>query len=110
MQRAVFEGVSFAIKDCLALCPEKIKKATVCGGATNSREWMQILADILSIELDIIKNEGPALGGALLALGKSANPIVEYSVKPNEASADIYEKNYLKYKELYPLLKDFYKE
>ena len=109
MQRAVFEGVSFAIKDCVELCPDEIKKATVCGGGTKSREWMQILSDILGIELEIIRNEGPALGGALLAMNKSVNPIVEYTVKPNEDLTDYYSQKYRKFKQLYPLLKDFYK-
>ncbi|MBQ9531480.1 MAG: xylulokinase [Eubacterium sp.] len=110
MQRAVFEGVSFAIKDCIALCPNEIKKATVCGGGTKSREWMQILADVLQIELDIIENEGPALGGALLAFGKTISPIIKYTVKPNKDFADIYDKKYKKYKKLYPALKDLFKE
>ena len=108
MQRAVFEGVSFAIKDCIELCPEKITKATVCGGGTNSREWMQILSDILGIELDIIQNEGPALGGALLAADKTVQPAVEYTVKPNKALAYIYIEKYKKFRQLYPLLKPFY--
>ena len=110
MQRAVLEGVSFAIKDCVELCPGKIKKATVCGGGTKSREWMQMLSDILGIELSVIQNEGPALGGALLAAGVTAAPQIEYTVKPNTALTDIYSRKYKKYKQLYPALKDFYKE
>ncbi len=110
MQRAVFEGVSFAIKDCTTLCPGEIKRATVCGGGTRSREWMQILSNILQIELDIIENEGPALGGAILASGKDVEPVIKYTVKPNPDLADIYDKKYRKYKELYPALKDFFEE
>lgn len=110
MQRAVFEGVSFAIKDCIELCPDKINKATVCGGGTKSREWMQILADILGIELSVIQNEGPAYGGALLAAGITRKPNVEYSLKPDAAYAEIYNKKYNKFKALYPALKSFYKE
>jgi len=110
MQRSVFEGVSFAIKDCIELCPEKITKATVCGGGTKSREWMQILSDILGIELSVIDNEGPAYGGALLAAGVQKMPQIKYSVLPNRDLAEIYAKKYKKYKMLYPALKDFYKE
>ena len=109
MQRAVFEGVSFAIRDCLELCPNEIKKATVCGGGTKSREWMQILADILGIELSVIQNEGPALGGALLAAGKAVNPKIEFTVKPSGLT-EKYNKKYEKFRQLYPLLKPFYKE
>ncbi len=109
MQRAVFEGVSFAIRDCLELCPNEIKKATVCGGATKSRDWMQILADILGIELSVIQNEGPALGGALLAAGKAVKPKIEFTVKPSGLT-EKYNKKYEKFRQLYPLLKPFYKE
>lgn len=110
MQRAVFEGVSFAIKDCAELCPEKIQKATVCGGGTKSKEWMQILADILGVELSVIQNEGPAYGGALLAANISCEPKIEFTVKPNTALSEIYAEKYKKFKQLYPLLKEFYKE
>lgn len=110
MQRAVFEGVSFAIKDCIELCPNEIKKATVCGGGTKSKAWMRILADVLGIELAVIQNEGPALGGAFLAAGITKEPQIEYTVKPNTDFAEAYSYKYKKYKQLYPALKDFYKE
>lgn len=110
MQRAVFEGISFAIKDCIELCPDKISSATVCGGGTKSREWMQILSDILGIELKVINNEGPSYGAALLASGIRRGPDVEYTLKPDLTLSGIYDKKYSKYKKLYPMIKDFYKE
>ena len=110
LQRAVLEGVSFAIKDCLALCPNEIKKATVCGGGTKSKAWMQILADVLGVELNVIENEGPAYGGALLAAGTAHEPVIETTVSPDPAMTALYEKKYAKYRQLYPLLKPFYKE
>ena len=110
MQRAVFEGVSFAIKDCIELCPYEIKRATVCGGGTKSREWMQVLSDILGIELDIIDSEGPALGSALLAAGRTVTPKAKYTVSPNADLTGIYSKKYKKFRQLYTLLKPFYKE
>ena len=110
MQRAVYEGVSFAIKDCLALCPDNIKNATVCGGGTKSDDFMRILCDILAMPLNIIKTEGPAYGIAMLAMGKNGNPSVEKTVIPNPDTADFYERKYEKFRQLYPLLKNFYKE
>ena len=106
---AVYEGVSFAIKDCIALCPDAIKTATVCGGGTKSKAWMQVLSDVLGIELRVIENEGPALGGALLAAGISVKPQVQRTVTPNADTAALYEKKYQKFKQLYPLLRDFYR-
>lgn len=110
MQRAVFEGVSFAIKDCIELCPEKITAATVCGGGAKSKAWMQLLSDVLGIRLSVINNEGPAYGGALLSSGISPKIKIEYTVEPNVALTDIYSKKYKKFRQLYPLLKPFYKE
>lgn len=111
MQRAVFEGVSFAVKDCIELCPNEIKKATVCGGGTKSRDWLQILSDILETELEVIENEGPALGAALLASGCfDINVNSSYTVKPNPELSEVYREKYEKYKKIYPALKDFYKE
>ena len=108
LQAAVFEGVSFAIRDCVMLCPAPIKSATVCGGGTKSKAWMQILSDVLGVELHIIDNEGPAYGGALLAAGKHHAPLVKFTVSPDPARAAVYEKKYQNYRRLYPMLKGFY--
>lgn len=114
LQTALFEGVSFAIKDCIELISDKIEKATVCGGGTKSRLWMEILSNVLGIEISIINNEGPALGGAILsAQATDLKPQIEndilYTVKPTDELVEIYESKYKKFKELYPALKNFYK-
>ncbi|MBQ9551292.1 MAG: xylulokinase [Clostridia bacterium] len=110
LQRAVLEGVSFAIKDCVALCPNAIQKATVCGGGTKSKDWMQMLADVLGVEMSVIQNEGPAYGGALLAAGIAHEPAIKTTVKPDPNRTALYEKKYQKFRQLYPLLRSFYKE
>lgn len=114
LQTALFEGVSFAIKDCIELIPDEIKKATVCGGGTKSRLWMEILSNVLGIEISVINNEGPALGGAVLsAQATGLNPQIEndilYIIKPNKELVEIYKNKYKKFRTLYPALKDFYK-
>ncbi len=113
LQTALFEGVSFAIKDCIELIPDEIKKATVCGGGAKSRLWMEILSNVLGIEIGIINNEGPALGGAILAAQATGlDPQIEndilYTVEPNKELVEIYRSKYKKFKNLYPALKDFY--
>ncbi len=110
MQLAVYEGVSFAIRDCIALCPQSVKSATVCGGGTKSDDWMRVLSDVLGIELQIIDNEGPAYGGALLAAKQHCRPIVKAVVRPRPDAAAAYDKKYQKYRALYPMLKDYFKE
>lgn len=105
MQRAVYEGVSFAIKDCLELYDGVVKAATVCGGGTKNRDWMKILADVLGVELSVIRNEGPALGGALLAVGISVKPEIEYTVAPSGEAEDYYAKKYKRYRKLAAAIK-----
>ena len=112
---AVLEGVSFAIRDCVELCPTQIRAATVCGGGTKNSVWMQVLAAVLNARLQVIRNEGPALGGAVLAAQADGRPFeitpaVEAVIEPDPALAAVYEKKYGKFKTLYPALKDFFKE
>ena len=110
LQQAVLEGVSFAIRDCIELCPDPVRAATVCGGGTKSGAWMEILSNVLGTELAIIDNEGPALGAALLAAGKSLAPQIKAVVRPDAEMTALYDEKYKKYRSLYPMLKDFYRE
>ncbi|MEL6736594.1 MAG: xylulokinase, partial [Pseudomonadota bacterium] len=56
LTRAVIEGVSFAFKDCLnalGAAGTRIHRATVVGGGSKSRYWLQTLATVLNIQLDV---------------------------------------------------------
>lgn len=70
--KAVVEGISFALKDCLNTILEhsvKPKFARVIGGGSKSIYWMQILSDILNLELRTINiNDGGTLGAIILAM------------------------------------------
>ncbi len=119
MVQAVLEGVAFAIRDNLELAESvgvDVKRSTVCGGGAKSPLWMKILANVLGIELDIPETEqGPGLGAALLAMqacGENVSTAVKIkeTVKPEEKLTALYEKQYEKYKKIYPALKDIYKE
>ncbi len=115
LAHAVFEGVSFAIRDCLALCPGKVTEATVCGGGAKSRVWMEILSNVLNVKLSVIDAEGPALGAAALAAEAAGAPFdvtpsVRSTITPDPVIAAHYAAKYEKYKTLYPMLKAFYKE
>ena len=112
LQNAVLEGVSFALKDCIALTGRELKAATVCGGGTKSRLWMQILANVLNIRLSVIENEGPALGGAILAIEAAGGSvtvenIIKDTVSPDPELAAIYAEKYEIYKRIYPAIKCF---
>lgn len=115
MELALLEGVSFAIRECMALCPKSVQKATVCGGGTKSRLWMEVLANVLGMEISVIGSEGPALGAAILAAKAAGYEIqapddVKLIVKPEKTLVNIYNRKYNRYKKLYPALKGFYKE
>lgn len=68
--RAVMEGVSYSLTDCLqALCEMHvgIDEMMACGGA-KSPVWRQMLADMFGCNVSTItSDEGPALGVAILA-------------------------------------------
>jgi xylulokinase len=84
----------------------------VTGGGSNSWDWVQILADILQMDINILStSDGPALGAAFLAkAGYENKPIsditkglinVVKTIKHNDDYKEIYLEKYRRYKELY---------
>jgi len=69
--RSVAEAVCFAARDVLSLTARAGRPAAalrMLGGATRSDFWMQMLADVVRLPLDVPKcSEAPALGGAVFA-------------------------------------------
>jgi len=121
MLRAVMEGVTFSLKDCLSVFEEmnlRVKDMLACGGGGSSSLWRQMLADVYGCNVRAaISKEGPALGAALLAgvgtgIYKSVPEACEAVIKTNPPqSPDIeaskkYAEYYCLYKQLYPALKD----
>ena len=120
MIRAVLEGVSYSLKDCLGVLdgmgvkPDDMK---ICGGGGKSPLWRQMLADVYGIPVTrIASDEGPALGVAILAMvGAGLYPSVKDacdaivktkdSVEPDPARTAAYAKFYAVYDALYPHLK-----
>jgi len=115
LSRAVLEGVCFALKESMDIILENIDKYSfvqVTGGGSNSWDWVQILADILQMDINILStSDGPALGAALLAkAGYENKPIsdiakglinVVKTIKHNDDCKEIYLEKYHRYKELY---------
>lgn len=72
MVQAVMEGVAFAFADCctaLDACGSLPKSVTVAGGGSQSGTWLQMLADITGLSLEVPGSgaQGAALGAARLA-------------------------------------------
>jgi xylulokinase len=66
--RAVLEGVCYSLRDCsLQFSDRKMEKMRVIGGGSKGREWVQILADILKVDLEIPSCSDASFGAALIA-------------------------------------------
>ncbi len=123
MTQAVLEGVVFGLRDSLEAAREAgivVERSKICGGGAKSPLWKKIIANVMNLKLDIIAGEeGPGYGGALLAaVGCGEYPDVETAAKtvvkvteviePNPELTAKYEEKYRKFKELYPMIKDWY--
>ena len=124
MTQAVLEGVAFALRDSLEVAKSlgiKIERTKICGGGAKSPLWKQIIANVMNIKVDVLEvEEGPSLGGAMLAaVGCGVYPDVETAgkklakvvdtVEPTPELAAIYEERYQKFKELSPAMKPLFK-
>ncbi len=125
MTQAVLEGVAFAIRDSFEVAKSlgiKIERTKICGGGAKSPLWKKMIANILNIKVDVIESEeGPALGGAMLAavangeftsVRDAAAKIVKVTgtVEPEPELAAKYEEKYRKFAKIYPTVKDLFCE
>lgn len=121
---AVMEGVTFALRDCIEIAKKSgvcINKSLICGGGAKNKIWRQVCANVLGIEIMRPQvEEGPAYGGAILAMvgAKEYSSVYEATSKlvsvldvtyPDPTLVEAYEKKYQAFKALYPALKDVYK-
>ena len=66
--RSIYEGLAFAVADCLELLPEFEEPITLLGGGARSAAWRQIVADVTGRAFAAADSAEPgALGVALLA-------------------------------------------
>ena len=117
MTQAVLEGVAFALRDSLEVARSlgiHLERTKICGGGAKSPLWKRMIANILNLKVDVIESEeGPALGGAMLAavacgeyesVEAAAEKIVRIvdTVEPEPELVAKYEERYRKFKEIYP--------
>ena len=125
MLQAVLEGVAFGLRDSLEVARSsglKIEKTKICGGGAKSPLWRKMIANIMNLTVETIEaEEGPALGGALLAAvgcgvfkdtKEAAAAVVKVTGEevPDPELVALYEERYQTFRKLYPALKDVYKE
>lgn len=123
MTQAVLEGVTFGLRDSLEVAKSlglQIERTKICGGGAKSSLWKKILANIMNLKVDVIESEeGPALGGAMLAaVGCKEYPDVETiagkvvkvvdTVEPEPELVAKYEERYRKFKKIYPAVKELF--
>ena len=123
MTQAVLEGVAFALRDSLEVAKSlgiRLERTKICGGGAKSPLWKKMIANILNLKVDVIESEeGPAMGGAMLAAvacGEydSVEQIAEKFVKvvdtvePDPELAALYEDRYARFKQIYPACKPLF--
>ena len=123
MTLAVLEGVAFGLRDSVEVARKlgiKLERTKICGGGAKSPLWKKIIANVMNMKVDVIESEeGPALGGAMLAavangeyasVEEAAAKLVKIidTVEPDPAIAARYEEQYKKFVQIYPALKDIY--
>ncbi len=123
MTQAVLEGVAFGLRDSFEVAKSlgiKIERTKICGGGAKSPLWKKIIANVLNVKVDVIESEeGPALGGAMLAavacgeyknVAKAAEKIVHIkeTLEPDEDLVAKYEQKYVYFKSIYPQVKNLF--
>jgi xylulokinase len=123
MARAVLEGVTFSLRECLdLLCGlgQSCTRVRVSGGGLRSAFWRQMMADVFGVEIvEVNVTQGAAYGAALLAgVGTGAfkneqeactRTVRETGVTKPGPAGSAYAERYERYRALYPALQPEFK-
>lgn len=118
--RAVLEGVTFSLRECLELMNSsgRVSRVISIGGGSKNRDWMQMQADIFQTEIIKLENDhGPALGAAIIAaMGTQWFNTFEACCKqfireedtfePIDSNVRVYEQLFKVYQDIYHATKD----
>ncbi len=123
MTQAVLEGVAFGLRDSFEVAKSlgiRIERTKICGGGAKSMLWKKMIANIMGIRVDVIESEeGPALGGAMLAaVGCGEYPDVKTiaekivkvvdTIEPEPKLTANYEERYQQFRRIYPTVKGLF--
>ena len=124
MVRAVMEGVTYSLRDCLSIMQEigvPVRQVRTSGGGAKSPFWRQLQADIFGKSVvGMDHDEGPAMGVALLAavgageyrnIAQACEAVVKTAdaSKPKAANRKYYDKAFPQYQQLYRSLSSDFK-
>jgi xylulokinase len=65
--RALLEGVTLAIRDCLAASPVTPEVLALCGGGARSEVWTRLIADVTGLPVTVPADSEVGARGAWLA-------------------------------------------
>jgi xylulokinase len=121
LARAVIEGATFAMRDCLEVIRGlgvAARQIRLSGGGARSPFWRQLQADVYGQPVATINaTEGPAFGVALLAMvgtgayasvpeACAATIRVTEELQPDEEAKKRYDLLHAQYQRLYPALRE----
>jgi len=112
--RAILEGMAYGLLSITKALEEttgEVRKISVSGGFTASKEWVQLLADVFQQSMYMTKeSDASALGAVLLAAEAISLKVTlaaqeEIKIEPDSTKAACYQKSYDIYIKLYEALK-----
>ena len=123
MTQAVLEGVAFGLRDSLEVAKSlgiQIDRTKNSAAAVQKARCGENYCNVMNLKVDVIESEeGPALGGAMLAaVGCGEYPDVETiaeklvkvvdTVEPEPELVAKYEERYQQFRKLYPAVKGLF--
>ncbi len=123
--RSILEGVAFSFRDCLEAIKElgiRIKEVRATGGGAQMELWKRIMVNVNGEPLVATQAElgGAAFGAAILGgvcagtfstVQEACRRMVRIGdrILPDQDERQLYDKHFLFYRTLYPVLKESYK-
>jgi sugar (pentulose or hexulose) kinase len=121
LARAVLESMCYSVRHALEFLMENcgihtLNSVNVSGGQTKMPLWMQILADVLQLRVEIYTEITPAPRGNAIIGIVHTNPGTAYDsfkgpcqvYEPDPAKREIYDRRFAQYKALYQNLKGLF--
>jgi xylulokinase len=118
LTHAVLDGVAFALKDCLGALTAagtKVDRLLAVGGGSRSEVWLEIIASLLEVPIDVPVDGdfGASLGAARLGQaatlgspeGVFGKPALRTTIDPNPTLIPAYADAYQRWQKLYPAFK-----
>lgn len=124
LTHAALDAVAFAFRDSLEALKDagtEVKRVTAVGGGSKSELWLKIIATALGVPVDLpaAGDVGGAFGAARLGMIAATGedyrkiltaPRTARTIKPEPKARDAYEAQYRRYTQIYPAIKEIYRQ